>query len=585
MSTHKLPSISSFISYIGRFKLPFIFTALGFALADVCIAIIPWLIGQFTSSITGQNGTVTLWLSAVIGASVLHHILWFSAEYLFYRHLTEPTRRFDDVVFTEVMQKDYAYFTDRFTGKISSYVTTLGREFRDLMDSFMHSYISLMVTLPIIAATMFTVNLTTGLIFILSLALMLAGGKPLAARAAAAEKSVADTSSSVDGHIVDAIGNFVSVKAFGNEHVEVDLLQRKRGAVVAAAKKEYFRSILFWGYMGTIVRTVLWPATFIMNALLFANGDISLAQLTAFVAAIVIFQNYIWEVVWSVSQLNIKIARIEEAYRYLFGTRNIIKEPYGVDHSLHTSFTFGQTMELRNVSFAYPDKPSTSVLSDINLTIKKGEKIGIVGPSGGGKSTLVKLLLGYYHISEGKLLVDGKPTDNQRLTELIAYVPRDTAIFHRSIRDNIAYARPDATDAEVRQAAQHAQAEAFIFELDKGYATLVGERGVKLSGGQRQRIAIARALLKDAPLLLLDEATSALDSESEQLVQAALADLLRRRTAIVIAHRLSTIQKMDRIIVMEHGQIVEQGSHAELLATRGLYHKLWQHQSGGFIEE
>jgi ATP-binding cassette subfamily B protein len=185
----------------------------------------------------------------------------------------------------------------------------------------------------------------------------------------------------------------------------------------------------------------------------------------------------------------------------------------------------------------------------------------------------------------GQLLIDDQPVDNRALTNLTAYVPQDTAVFHRPISENIAYGRQDATDAEIVAAAKHAQAHEFIMELEAGYDTLVGERGIKLSGGQRQRIAIARAILKDAPLLMLDEATSALDSESEKLIQAALWEVMKGRTAIVIAHRLSTIQKMDRILVLEKGTIVEQGTHQELLKHQGVYATLWSHQSGGFIEE
>jgi ATP-binding cassette subfamily B protein len=306
--------------------------------------------------------------------------------------------------------------------------------------------------------------------------------------------------------------------------------------------------------------------------------------MTTFLAAIVLFTGFIWEVIWNISQLNIKLARAEEAYRYLFGESNIFKIPPDRRRKEPVD-RFHRSLDLRHISFAYPDKPGQEVLSDIHLTIRHGEKLGIVGPSGGGKSTLMKLLLGYYPITQGQILIDGQPVDNQSLTDLTSYVPQDTAVFHRSIRDNIAYGKLDATDAQIISAAKHAQAHDFITTLDAGYDTLVGERGIKLSGGQRQRVAIARAILKNAPLLMLDEATSALDSESERLIQAALRDLMRGRTAIVIAHRLSTIQRMDRIIVLDKGTIVEQGTHQELLAQGGLYATLWSHQSGGFIEE
>lgn len=228
------------------------------------------------------------------------------------------------------------------------------------------------------------------------------------------------------------------------------------------------------------------------------------------------------------------------------------------------------------------------VFADLNLHIKPGEKIGLVGHSGSGKSTLSRLLLRFSDIQKGEVLIDGQNIAHITQDDLhrhITYVPQEPLLFHRTILENIAYGNQGVTQAEIELAAQHAHAAEFIANLPSGYDTLVGERGVKLSGGQRQRIAIARAMLKEAPILLLDEATSALDSESEVLIQDALWKLMERKTAIVIAHRLSTIQKMDRIIVLDDGKIVEQGTHAELLEHKGSYAKLWAHQSGGFIEE
>ncbi len=229
-----------------------------------------------------------------------------------------------------------------------------------------------------------------------------------------------------------------------------------------------------------------------------------------------------------------------------------------------------------------------ALFQKLNLHIKPGEKIGLVGHSGSGKTTLTRILLRFSDIDSGEILIDGQnitAITQDDLRNSIAYVPQEPLLFHRSIKENIAYGKPGATDEEIFMAARKANAAEFIEKLAEGYQTLVGERGVKLSGGQRQRIAIARAILKDAPILVLDEATSALDSESELLIQAALQQLMQKRTAIVIAHRLSTIQKMDRIVVMNDGVIAEQGSHAELIQAKGTYAQLWAHQSGGFIEE
>jgi ATP-binding cassette subfamily B protein len=240
---------------------------------------------------------------------------------------------------------------------------------------------------------------------------------------------------------------------------------------------------------------------------------------------------------------------------------------------------------MRNVSFRYgTDQPL--LFDRFSLRIDAGTKVGLVGRSGGGKTTLTRLLLRFADVEGGEILVGNQSIDRipqAALREAVAYVPQDPSMFHRTVADNIRVGRPDATDAEVRWAAELAHAAEFIEALPNGYDTLVGERGVKLSGGQRQRVAIARAILKDAPILVLDEATSSLDSESEALIQEALWTLLAKRTAIVIAHRLSTVRRMDRLVVLERGAIVEQGTHDVLVASDGIYASLWAHQSGGFL--
>jgi ATP-binding cassette, subfamily B, bacterial len=351
-------------------------------------------------------------------------------------------------------------------------------------------------------------------------------------------------------------------------------------------KHSLIKAIWFWGSMSVIVRDVIWPATIGLNVYLFLHGSLSLGQLSVVLSTVLIFTSVVWDGVWYISQLNLRFARIEEAHHYLFGDVNIVKLHRSMAIPPEPVATFHHSLELYDLTFAYPDKPDMSVLRNLNLRIKRGQKVGIVGKSGSGKSTLTKLLLGYYDIPVGSILLDNQPVGTHETANTIAYVPQDTSLFHRSIADNIAYAasRPVTRD-EIVKAAKLAHAHEFIDKVNDGYDALVGERGVKLSVGQRQRIAIARALLDDKQLLILDEATSALDSESEVLVQEALENLWDSKTVIAIAHRLSTLRHMDIILVMDNGQIIEQGSHNELLAKKGTYAKLWAHQSGGFIEE
>ena len=239
----------------------------------------------------------------------------------------------------------------------------------------------------------------------------------------------------------------------------------------------------------------------------------------------------------------------------------------------------------KNVSFSYTG--GNPVLKNFNLNIASGERVGLVGSSGAGKSTITKLLLRFADTVEGSILIDGQDIKNitqNELRSVISYVPQESILFHRTIRENISYSKPNATDEEIIAVAKKAHADEFVSKLPHGYDTLVGERGVKLSGGERQRIAIARAMLKDSPILVLDEATSSLDSISESYIQEAFGELMKGKTTIVIAHRLSTIQKMDRIIVLDRGQILEEGTHQELLKKDGLYADLWNHQTGGFLQ-
>jgi ATP-binding cassette subfamily B protein len=238
------------------------------------------------------------------------------------------------------------------------------------------------------------------------------------------------------------------------------------------------------------------------------------------------------------------------------------------------------------VSFAYTD--ASPLFAGLDLIVPSGSKIGLVGRSGAGKTTLLRLLLRLMDVDQGHIFIGDQDISRLRqadLRSLIAYVPQEPTLFHRTLRDNIAFARPGASDTEIYHAAQAAHVTEFAQALPEGLDTMVGERGIKLSGGQRQRVAIARAILRNAPILLFDEATSALDSESESLIQQALWKLMDGRTAVVVAHRLSTVIRMDQLVVLDHGRIVEQGTHRELLGRQGIYATLWRHQSGGFLPD
>jgi ATP-binding cassette, subfamily B, multidrug efflux pump len=291
-------------------------------------------------------------------------------------------------------------------------------------------------------------------------------------------------------------------------------------------------------------------------------------------------------VMWEMTSLFENIGTILDGIGTLTRPRHVLDAP----DAQPLKVTQGE-VRFENVRFGY-GKPDP-VIADFNLVVRPGEKVGLIGRSGAGKSTLVNLLLRFYDLDGGRILIDGQDiahVTQDSLRANIGMVTQDTSLLHRSVRDNIAYGRPTASDEEMFRAARRAQAHGFIANLSDpqgrtGYEAHVGERGVKLSGGQRQRVAIARVMLKDAPILLLDEATSALDSEVEAAIQASLKELMKGKTVIAIAHRLSTIAALDRLIVLDQGRIVEEGSHRELLEQDGLYAALWAHQSGGFLGE
>jgi ATP-binding cassette, subfamily B, bacterial len=386
------------------------------------------------------------------------------------------------------------------------------------------------------------------------------------------------------GYLADMLTNVLAVKSFATSEQEntrfAAATENTRAATMAVMRAATKRDI----YFGAVTTSIE-----ILSLVMAAASVVLFDADIVTVFLVLTYTSNIVRRLWEFSQNTLRnynraIGDARDATETLQLKPNV-KDPVSPEP---VRITRG-SIDFQNVVFTHRDSNEAEPLfHKLNLRLKPGEKIGLVGHSGSGKTSLTKLILRFADIDSGEILVDGQNIAHLTQDDLrrhIAYVPQEPLLFHRTLSENIAYGRSNANPQEIKAIAKMAHAHEFIEKLPNGYETLVGERGVKLSGGQRQRIAIARAMLKNAPILLLDEATSALDSESERLIQDALWKLMEGRTAIVIAHRLSTIQKMDRIIVLDNGQIIEQGTHKELLRKNGKYAELWTHQSGGFLED
>jgi len=391
----------------------------------------------------------------------------------------------------------------------------------------------------------------------------------------------ASVSNKRTGQLADSITNIASVKSYAKEKFEHSRFSKYQKQVfdasynilIADTKRNYAIDTIY------LLMNIV-----IILFMMFGQNTFGLS-----IATLVLVINYsgnimgdLWNIHSVFKRMNGIFGDAYEMTEILDLPDEVVDEPGAKKLNVSTA-----NIKFNDISFKHSDARS-ALFEHFNLEVKPGERIGLVGVSGSGKTTLTKLLLRFADVTGGEILIDGqniRMVTQNSLRENIAYVPQEAALFHRSIADNIAYGKPEATPAEIERAAKLANAHEFIKDLPDGYKTLVGERGIKLSGGQRQRVAIARAILKNAPILVLDEATSALDSESEALIQDALGKLMQGRTSIVIAHRLSTVASLDRIVVLANGKIVEQGTHHDLLKEGGAYAKLWSRQSGAFLEE
>ncbi|MFD4409444.1 ABC transporter ATP-binding protein [Streptomyces sp. NPDC058467] len=478
----------------------------------------------------------------------------------------------------ELFAKDAAFFHDNFAGSLTKRVLSFASRFEECVDTVTFSIVGSLVPLMFGSVVLWRYEplLVVGLLAMIALTALCVA--PLIRRRQALVEMREEAFARVSGHVADSLMNMDTVRAFAAEEREA----AEHRSRVAESRRLTLRS---WDYGNLRIDTLVAPLSVLTNAL----GLLLAVSLGGHgVEAVVVAFTYYSNATRIMFEFNQIYRRLESSMTEAAQFTELLLTPPTVLDPASPEPLLSRASDVRFEHVTFTHAGAEPLFEGLDLAVPSGAKIGLVGRSGGGKTTLTRLLLRMTDIDAGRILIGGQDISRLRqadLRGLIAYVPQDPAMFHRTLRDNIAFARPGATDAEIRRAAEAAHVTEFADALPDGFATMVGERGVKLSGGQRQRVALARAILRDAPVLLLDEATSALDSESELLVQEALWRLMEGRTALVVAHRLSTVAGMDRLVVLDRGRVIEQGTHHELLASDGAYAKLWQHQSGGFLDD
>tara|TARA_B110001469_G_scaffold19274_1_gene19881 strand:- start:3072 stop:4898 length:1827 start_codon:yes stop_codon:yes gene_type:complete len=481
-----------------------------------------------------------------------------------------------------LLQQSLDFYQDDFAGRIAAKVMQGSIAVRQvvgkLCDTFAYVIVGLLSMLVLLANTDLRMAAPIAIWLVLFSGVMVY----FLPRLSRIAEDQANKRAVMTGRVVDSYTNISTVKLFAHTQKETEYAKSSMNTFLV----NVFQMMGLSTWMDVIVtslNSLLIFATAAVDIYLWLNNSASLGMIAVSLALAIRLQGFSDWLMWEVHDFFESLGTVSDAMTTISQPQSVI------DHSNTSLSVTNGHIEFQDIGFHYGK--THGVIDHLNLHIKAGEKVGIVGRSGAGKSTLVNLLLRFHDLKSGKIMIDGQDISQvtqDSLRASIGMVTQDTSLLHRSVRENIVYGNPSATDEQLLQACKQAEANEFIEELEdlkgnRGYMAQVGERGVKLSGGQRQRIAIARVLLKNAPILVLDEATSALDSEVEAAIQTSLNRLMEGKTVIAIAHRLSTIAAMDRLVIIDNGQIIEQGTHQELLNHGGIYAKLWQHQTGGFI--
>ena len=554
------------------------------ALGNTCsFYIAPLIVAQLAGRFAGHGpvgiGAAMPYVLGVVGVLLFAEILWRIGIHCLNRLECHGIENLYVLGMDELLAKEAAFFHDNFAGSLTKRVLSFASRFDDFTDGLVFNIVGSLVPLVFASVVLWRYDpwLVAGLIGLI----VITGAviAPLVRRRQKLVDQREEAIARVSGHVADTLANMDTIRAFAAEDREA----AEHRSRVADQRRKSLRS---WDYGNLRIDALVAPMFVLTNVfgLLLA---VALGAGRHGIAGIIVAFTYYFNATQIMFEFNQIYRRMESSLTEAAQFTEMLLTPPAMADPIAPEPLRPEASDVRFERVTFAHAGGLPLFTGLDLAVPSGTRLGLVGRSGGGKTTLTRLLLRMTDVGEGRILIGGQDISKLRqsdLRSLIAYVPQVPALFHRTLRDNIAFARPDATGAEIRQAAQAAHVTEFADALPDGFDTMVGERGVKLSGGQQQRVALARAILRDAPILLLDEATSALDSESEILIQQALWRLMEGRTALVVAHRLSTVARMDQLVVLDHGRIVEKGTHSELLRLAGTYARLWQHQSGGFLD-
>jgi len=515
----------------------------------------------------------------IIGLNIIVTLTARSRQFIYYKFLINVIHDLRNFSFQKIEQNSQTFFANTFAGSLVTKSKRFVNAFELMFGIFVFDFLSIFIVLVGAFIVLVRQSPTISFIFFGLIIVYLVTISFFVKQKMKYDLLEAEQDSRISGRLADVFSNVLAVKFFSARENEIASFGKYTDEGASRSRKA-----MYFGGKIQIVQSVF--TFFIQSILLYVmiyfwiHNEISTGTVVLIQTYATLIFNKLWDLSEALTRFMKSASDVKEIVDIFEITPDILdpKNPEALKiNKGHIVF--------KDVFFKY--QMGDEVLTNFNLNIKPGERVGIVGHSGAGKSTITKLLLRFNDITRGEITIDGQDIRNitqDDLRSVISYVPQEPILFHRPINENINYGKPNATEQEIIEVAKKAHADEFISKLPHGYDTLVGERGVKLSGGERQRVAIARAMLKDSPILMLDEATSSLDSISESYIQEAFNELMKGKTTIVIAHRLSTIQKMDRIIVLDKGEIVEEGTHKELLAKGGFYADLWNHQTGGFLE-